>query len=184
MSRTIGVQGGGESSELVVQRSSNETYTDMGAVCSADGLYRYSLWREWDDSKPTIGWIMANPSVGDGFRDDQTLRLVRGFSARWGFGRFVVGNLFGFVSQEPARLEEVDDPVGSENDAFLRGIVEESASVVVAWGDVGDRFGRPVEAVEMLDVELYALCVLRSGNPGHPIGKQTATTPSPFRIRE
>lgn len=182
MAQIDGLPAVADSPEMVVQRSSNEAYTDMGSVCSADGRYRYYLWREWDGSKPTVGWIMANPSVGDGYRDDQTLRLVRGFSERWGFGRLVVANLFAFISTVPTVLDSVANPVGPHNDSFLCCLVEESKLVVGAWGDPGDRFGRPTEVVESLGVELHALSVLKSGNPGHPIGKPKDAEPGVYRI--
>jgi hypothetical protein len=31
-----------------------------GAVLSACGTYRYHLWRRWDETLPTMVWVMIN----------------------------------------------------------------------------------------------------------------------------
>ncbi|MEY3303023.1 MAG: hypothetical protein RLZZ139_1396, partial [Cyanobacteriota bacterium] len=41
-----------------------------GAVIDKTGLYRYSLWREWDIDKSKIVFIMLNPSKADASIDD------------------------------------------------------------------------------------------------------------------
>ena len=39
--------------------------TTSSAIISKDGLYRYSLERAWDKSKPTVLFVCLNPSVAD-----------------------------------------------------------------------------------------------------------------------
>ena len=39
---------------------------------------------------------MVNPSTADAETDDPTIRKVKGFSERAGYGHIIVGNLFAF----------------------------------------------------------------------------------------
>ncbi len=91
-----------------------------GAVLSADGVYRYRLWRTWDASKPTLAFLMLNPSTADATEDDPTIRRCLGFAKEWGYGSLVVVNLFALRSPNPDALRENDDPVGPENGEHLQ----------------------------------------------------------------
>jgi len=46
------------------------------AKLSDDKLYRYQLSRIWDEDKPTVLFIMLNPSTADADVDDPTIRRV------------------------------------------------------------------------------------------------------------
>ena len=61
--------------------------TTSSATISKDGLYRYSLERVWDPSKPTALFICLNPSTADAEIDDPTVRKMVGFAKRFGYGR-------------------------------------------------------------------------------------------------
>lgn len=163
-----------------MQTSSNDRYNEIGAVLRSDEQYRYHLWREWDESLPTVAWIMANPSTADGFSSDPTIDRVYGYSDRCGYGSFVVANLFAHRSSDPSDLDDVEDPVGPRNDEILQNIASKADLVVGAWGSPGDRYGRPQEVLKMLDEEVHALTVLDSGNPGHPLMKDGDLEPSPY----
>ncbi len=166
--------------DLLVQTSSNDRYSEMGAVLSQDEQYRYYLWREWDDSRPTVAWLMANPSTADGFSSDATIDRVYGYSDRWGYGSFVVANLFAHRSDEPTELDTVEDPIGPRNDEILEHLTSKADLVVGAWGSPGDRYGRPKEVLQNLDTDIHALTVLSSGNPGHPLYKSRDLEPTPY----
>src|SRR5258708_9826988 len=45
-----------DNSDVVMQR---------GAEISDCGTYRYRLWREWDRARPTLAFLMLNPSTAD-----------------------------------------------------------------------------------------------------------------------
>ena len=51
-----------------------DTAQAAGAMISADGQYRYRLWRTWDPSLHKLVWVMLNPSTADGQTDDPTIR--------------------------------------------------------------------------------------------------------------
>jgi hypothetical protein len=76
----------------------NEKYVASGANISGDGLYRYSLWREWRGTHDPKHWrwlakdgeeglmcepvgeprsalfVMLDPSTADGLADDPTIK--------------------------------------------------------------------------------------------------------------
>lgn len=51
-----------------------------------------------------------------------------------GGGGFIVGNCFAARSTNVKGLAGMDDPVGPENDAHLRRIIEEADILIPCWG--------------------------------------------------
>ncbi|MDS0280056.1 DUF1643 domain-containing protein [Halomicroarcula sp. S1AR25-4] len=152
------------------------------AVLSEDRQYRYRLSRTWDTEKPTIAFVMLNPSTADETEDDPTIRRCLGFAEDWGYGSLLVGNLFAYRTSDPADLRDVDDPVGPENDQHLRDICDEADKVIVAWGTDGDLHDREREFVEKLDVDLYALDTTKDGHPNHPLYQPADAEPELFEL--
>lgn len=108
----------------------------MGAIISPCGLYRYRLEREGRGDGATA-IIMVNPSTADATQDDATIRKLRGFGDRYGWGKLIVGNLFAYRATDVRELGRVDDPVGRpENWHHLTEMIGEADRIVVAWGPV------------------------------------------------
>jgi len=149
----------------------SELLVDDRHAAAFDGHrnYRWSLTRTWDKSKPTLGWIMLNPSTADEAEDDPTIRRCINFANDWGFGQITVGNLFALRATDPDDLREHSNPVGDENDHYLRTVCDFADKVVAAWGTKGSLNGRDEEVVEMLDTDLYALNTTKDGHPNHPL---------------
>lgn len=105
----------------------------MSAVISPCGLYRYRLERRIDVG-PSVMVIMLNPSTADADLDDPTIRKLLGFGFRLGWGRIMVGNLFGLRATNPKALQTASDPIGPDNDYHLRQMLREAHQVVLAWG--------------------------------------------------
>ncbi|KTG30440.1 DUF1643 domain-containing protein [Haloferax profundi] len=155
--------------DIVVERGDIDGYTEAGAVLSDDEAYRYLLWRVWDPDKPTLTYIMCNPSVGRGTKNDRTLDRCTSIAQANGYGGFVVGNLFARRTPHHETLSEDDDPIGPENDRFLHALCAEAETVVAAWGGIGQKFGRPDDVTAMLDVDFFAIHENRDGSPQHPL---------------
>ena len=146
-----------------------ETYiTEKGADISTDGLYRYSLWRVWDKSKPSVLFICLNPSTADAIADDPTIRRCIGFARSWGFGSFYMGNLFAFRTANPDALYEATDPVGVDNDKWLLELSVKCQKVVFAWGAKGKLLGRN-KTVASTFSGAYCIKRTKEGHPGHPL---------------
>lgn len=105
-----------------------------GADISECGTYRYRLYRDWSEDGGCCLFVMLNPSTADAEQDDPTIRKCMGFAKRWGYGRIMVVNLFAFRSTKPRGLLDVADPVGPDNDVFIREEAEAASRIVFAWG--------------------------------------------------
>lgn len=145
-----------------------------GALLSADSLYRYRLWRLWDDLAPVMVWVMLNPSTADADVDDPTIRKCVGFAKANGHGGIIVVNLFAWRATDPKELPTVRDPIGPENDDHIRWAVRAPilATVVAGWGS--NKFAtRRAAAVKMLiaaarsPVQTFRRS--QSGAPWHPL---------------
>ena len=73
------------------------------ALISPDQRFRYWLLRRWSPG-PLLVWVMLNPSTATPYLDDATIRKVRGFSKRLGYGGFVVVNVWAFRTKDPKVL--------------------------------------------------------------------------------
>lgn len=121
-----------------------------------DGEYRWSATRAWG-AGPRILWVLLNPSVADGKRDDPTMLRMIGFSYRWGFGSMVVVNLYPRITSNPFNLKAWIRVVDADNDItqvwpyqrtplaalhhnlqIVRGQIAEATTYVAAWGNSVD----------------------------------------------
>jgi hypothetical protein len=153
-----------------------------GAIFDDTNRYRYKLWRSWDTNKPTIAFIMLNPSTADESENDPTIRRCLGYAKDWGYGRLVVGNLFAYRTSDPSNLRNCEDPVGPENDQYLHEICETADMVICAWGVGGDLYNREQEVTNKLNFDLYALDTTKDGHPNHPLYQPADTEPEPFEL--
>jgi len=158
---------------------------DGGAVISADRRYRYNLWRTWDDTLPICGWVMLNPSTADEATLDPTLRRVLGYCRRWDYGGFTIRNLFALRATDPRELLDADDPIGPENDAWLRRLTTEVDLIVVGWGTGRyPRLGSRWEHVAAILADTHPACLktAKDGQPCHPLYQRADLDPKLWRM--
>lgn len=156
----------------------------MGAVLDPTGLYRYTLWREWDPAGLRVAFVMLNPSAADARRDDPTIRRCIAFAHAWGYGSLEVVNLFAYRTSRPATLQTVPDPIGPEADRYLLAAAYRAQLVVAAWGVHGSLRGRDQAALRLLAGPLHCLGTTRRGHPRHPLYLSRETVPVPYRPTE
>ena len=154
-----------------------------GAVFDADREYRYRLWRTWDGGKPTVSFVMLNPSTADAADDDPTVRRCVNYADAWGYGSLEVVNLFALRATDPSALRDHGDPVGDANDGYLRRVCDTAAFVVAAWGGKGSIRDRGREVAQLLDAELHALDTTAAGHPVHPLYQPADADPEPWDER-
>lgn len=145
------------------------------------GRYRYALTRRVGIASERACWIMLNPSTADHTSNDPTIRRVINFSHAWGCGNVVVVNLFALRSTSPKKLRWDPDPVGPENDDWIRAAVDASDLVVCAWGAGGSLFGRDREVIEHLrgrGCELFCVSSTSKGAPAHPLYQKKTSAPN------
>ena len=145
---------------------------DKGAIISPCGRYRYMLWRTWDDALPLLVYVMLNPSTADGELDDATIRVCMGRAKQMGYGGIIVVNLFAWRATSPADMKAAEDPVGPENDAWIRTVVLINSDVIVAWGTHGtfkDRDKAVLRLLRKTKAKIRALRITKDGHPCHPL---------------
>lgn len=157
----------------------------MKASFSRCGNYRYRLIREWDTTKPQATLVGLNPSTADATVNDPTIRRCIGLCESWGFGGFQIVNLFAFRSPEPSVLKNADNPVGPRNTHYLRDAINESADLILMWGNHGNFMGRDERFVKALRGR-SCLCAghTSTGAPKHFLYLKGGTPLQDFRLTE
>lgn len=155
-------------------------YLEAGATLSADGVYRYRLWRVWNPDAPTIVWVLLNPSTADGETDDPTVRRCVGFARSWHAGSITIVNLYAYRATDPRDLIRAVrsiriHPIGPENDEHIEQAVKSPglAQVVCGWGTL------PAIHRERARFVRAAICswrgipkclgITKVGDPYHPL---------------
>lgn len=143
--------------------------------------WRYWLSSIWEPSIRPLVVVGLNPSKADKRKNDPTVERVETRAHALGLGGFVMLNLFAWVSTEPAALLGVEDPVGEENDRWLREYTARGL-VLCAWGTWGPTAKRDAAVLELLrDRDLHVLKLTRDGHPNHPLYLPYALRPTLWR---
>lgn len=142
--------------------------------------YRYLLTRRWAPG-PVMTRVMLNPSRADDVSDDATIRRCVAFARAAGCSTITVTNLYAWRTRDPRELQQVVDPVGPDNDAWIRAAVEAGAGgpVVAAWG------ARAEPARVQAVLQLLAGCPPPASPavPGHHRGRSTSAPALPAGAR-
>jgi hypothetical protein len=149
-------------------------FGEQSAIISDCGRYRYRLERDGPGDGRTVV-IMVNPSTADAEHDDATIRKLRGFGARNGWGRIIVGNLFAYRATDVRELATADDPIGPRNDDHLRAMMMRCERLIFAWGRnaklprrLRDRW-RTVLQRTPAHLAPHCLGIGEDGHPYHPL---------------
>jgi hypothetical protein len=151
----------------------DDLFASSSAILSDCGRYRYRLERDGPGEGRTVV-IMVNPSTADADTDDATIRKLKGFGARNGWGRIMVGNLFAFRATNVKELASAADPIGPDNSIHLLDMMLIADRVVFAWGPVG----KVPLAHRNQWKRVWAMCALqpmsigepaKCGHPKHPL---------------
>lgn len=146
--------------------------TERFAEFSACRTWRYTLDRHWNGffSRRTVLFILLNPSTADEYQDDPTNRRGIKFSQRWGYNSCVFVNLFAVRTPSPIEMMRSQEPVGPDNDEWIRRRAREADKIVCAWGVDGTFLGRSRQVRKLLaEYETFhvGLKLTKSGEPRH-----------------
>jgi hypothetical protein len=155
------------------------------------GTHRYFLIRQWDDQLPMMLWVMLNPSVADDEIDDPTIVRCIGFAKSWGYGGFMVVNLFSYRATDSNELGGLlpEEAVNLTTTAVLRAAFNafKDELIVCAWGAKADAVlglpGRGAFVTEMIRKAggtPMCLSKTKAGHPGHPLYLKSDLTPQPL----
>lgn len=145
-------------------------------VFSPDRIYRYTLWRCWrkDGLIPNVSrltyamFIGLNPSTADETKNDPTIRKCIGFAKRWGLDALCMTNLFAFRATDPRVMKQQADPIGEDNDKWLKQVAHQASVIVAAWGLHGAHNGRDKRVTRMIG-DVRCLRYTKDGFPEHPL---------------
>lgn len=138
------------------------------AIFSEDKRYRYLLMREWDHNKPALMIIGLNPSTADETKNDPTIRRCIGFAKIWGYGKLFVTNLFAFRATYPEQLFISKNPIGVENDSWIKKISKDADKIVLAYGNHGKFNERHNEILKIIK-DPYCIKKSKNDMPMHPL---------------
>ena len=144
------------------------SFINKTANFSSCRKYRYSLSRIWDKQKKFVLFIGLNPSTADEKVDDPTIRRCVNYAKNWGYGGFMIVNLFAYRTTLPSNLKKVKYPVGSENDKYIVKLSKKADITVAAWGDNGNLYSRDKQILSLVP-NLMCLKINKSGQPAHPL---------------
>ncbi len=155
------------------------------AKLSDCGHYRYTLRRAWHlnraDKSTTITFIGLNPSTADASIDDPTLRRCMSFSDKWGYKTLYMVNLFGYRATDPKKLYTCIDPVGIDNDKYIKAAIRKSSMVIACWGEHGNLLSRDKAVNTRYSEKLHSLRINKSGQPAHPLYLSATVKPSKYQ---
>ena len=146
------------------------------AVISLCEKYRYTLSRIWNENKYYVNFVGLNPSTADAMNDDPTVRRCIAFAEKWGYGGIVITNLFALRATDPKVMMAYENPVGIDNEKWLREVAREAGLVIVAWGVNGNHLNRDNEVLPMLNSP-SCLDITKGGYPKHPLYIKADTNP-------
>ena len=149
------------------------------AILSEDRKYRYVLSRIWDESKPIVMFIGLNPSTADEIENDPTIEKCISFTKSWGYGGLYMLNLFAFRATQPKDLFNAKDPIGKDNDEYIKKYSKICDKIVCAWGNNGSFKNRSKKVLSLID-NAYYLKLNKTGEPAHPLYLKSNLTPIKF----
>ena len=127
-----------------------------------------------------VMFVGLNPSTADESKNDPTIRRCIRFATDWGFGGLFMMNAYAFRATDPAVMKMASDPVGPDNDAFLREYATKSKLVVAAWG-VHCSDDRELAVLDSVDQSVHCLGTTKAGKPRHPLYIRSDTEPELYR---
>ena len=151
------------------------------AEFSACRKYRYVLWRTWDETLPLMMIIGLNPSIADAVNNDPTITRCINFAKTWGYGRLCMTNLFAYRATDPNVMKAQIEPIGVDNDFWLKKLARDADKVIAAWGNIGSYLNRSASVSNMFD-NLYCIGVNKSGEPEHPLYIKADRRPIRFEV--
>lgn len=155
-----------------------------GYVCawSPCKSYRYTLWRVWDPGLPFVQFIGLNPSTADEKVSDPTVTRCINFAKAWECGGMCMTNAFALRDTDPKVMLRADDPIGPENNEWLRSIYDVTKYHVACWGAHGMHRLRHYVVVKMLK-RLDCLKRTKGNLPSHPLYLRGDLRPTAYALR-
>ena len=158
-----------------------DTGIESGAQCSPCRIYRYALWRRWDDLARDVMFIGLNPSTADESEDDPTIRRCIRFAKDWGFGGLRMLNAYSFRATDPKNMKAAAEPIGEGNNDAIKLQSKDAGLIVAAWG-VHCSPERALAVCNAVGRPIHCLGKTKDGYPKHPLYLRSDTKPELFWV--
>jgi hypothetical protein len=154
---------------------------ECGAVFSPCEKYRYLLWRTWDCTLPKAVFIGLNPSTATATTDDPTVAKCQRHAKIWGgYGGIFMLNIFAYRATDPKVMKQQTEPVGPDNDEWIKYITKDAPLIIAKWGNHGAHLGRSTEVCFYLK-NLSCLKIAKTGEPMHLLYLPYTTKVIPYK---
>lgn len=162
--------------------------TLTGATFSECRRYRLVLWRRWMDCPVSemVAFCGVNPSRATEQVNDNTVRRCIRFAKDWGFGGYIMLNLFAWRETDPDIMRKVPEPIGDDNDAAILWVARNCGKFIASWGGDGNHLDRDLAVLDLLKtagIDLYNIGMTTPKpptrpQPRHPLFVRAATQPT------
>jgi len=89
-------------------------------------------------------------------------------------------NLFAFCATKPEDLKRACEPIGRNNDRYIREAINSATFSIACWGNHGEFLQRS-ETIRNRFPELLCLGINATGEPKHPLYILASQTPFALR---
>ena len=127
--------------------------------------YRYVWTHQWDLTIPSAMFVCLNPHEADENNSDDITSKCCTLARHWNLGGITMLNLFAYKTTVASVLSEISDPVGVNNDKWLKKMANTTDMIIAAWGNHIDLAGRDTHVCEILKY----LYVIGDQGPIHPL---------------
>ncbi len=79
-----------------------------------------------------------------------------------------MANIFAYRTKSPGIMKKASDPVGPQNDQYLKMLNMGAGITICAWGTHGSHQNRESEVLAYLK-NPHCLTITNKGHPGHPL---------------
>lgn len=152
--------------------------------------YRYRLTRAWapDAARRMVLFVMMNPSTADASVDDPTVAKCGRYARAWGYGGLMVCNVFAYRATDQRELAKVADPIGPDNDKWLKVSASAAEKIVMAYGTpreprLRERGVVVARTLSLMGFALHVLALSQGGIPMHPLYLRGDLQPQPWEPR-
>lgn len=155
-----------------------------GPNCCYRYVAEYEITSIFEERR-TLMTIGMNPSMARADCFDPTVDKVWRCGRRWGFNRLLMMNGHAYRATDQARLLEIDDPIGPDNDGYLLDYAKSADMILMAYGTPRHKQLQargPAVARMLLEAghNLHMLRLSKDGVPWHPLYIPDAVEPQPW----
>lgn len=150
----------------VVFRDSDGTHLFL---YSSDKTRRYAYALTWAPASSHLLWVMLNPGIGESEgRRRNTFERCKAWAHEMGYGGLLFGNVFSIRTKSAKELLQQPHRSDALNDHALELLSGLASETIVAWGNHGAKFDRPLALRKLLSSP-KCLGLTKAGQPRHPL---------------